>query len=158
MFKSSKGKVITILSISAAVLITAGSILYFNMKKDVVEPLTGIDLKTAEIYSQLYNTSVEKITELKHQTSTWDEVGQALAKEKYNLSQEKRDELYNKGYSMVDMDTADSLSLQTGVDPLLIIEARGKIGSVKKWSEVKKKLNIDEKIKQANDMMKEGNK
>lgn len=149
-----KRKTVIIVCVCLTILIGTGMAIYFSLTKDTVAPLTGIDLKTAEIYSQLYQTSVEKVSELKRRTDSWDQVSEALAKEKYNLPQEKREALYKEGYSMVDMDQADSLALQTGVDPLLIIEARGKIGSTKKWNEVKKELKIDEKIRQANESVK----
>lgn len=105
-------------------------------EEEVYRSFSASDRETADLYAEFYETSVEEVVRLQIKTGDWEQTGKALEKEFFTISENKKYQMSQEGYSIEDLDEAEKLSAQTGRKAMELILAKGKASENKKWSEV----------------------
>lgn len=127
------------------VLLVIGSVIFLLMrdKNTKAVELNSNEQKIANMYSQLYKVSLDKVIDLKAKYDSWKEVNEELMTEKYLISSDQKIKLYDTGYSVTDIEKAEELALKSGKNANDIIAVRGKGEDVLTWSEVIKKMDLN---------------
>ena len=126
------------------------------MKKKIIITGTGItvilvaaaivffiqNMKTEQLSKQ-YNVTEAYVKEKKAELKDWDTVQNSLIREKYAFTEDEANKLYAQGYLAEDMQRAQQMGADTGVDKMKILKERGISPKLKDWDTVIKKLKLD---------------
>jgi len=131
-----------IISSVAGVLVVAvgvGSYIYLSNKW----AREAEDNEMAQMYANRFSVTTDYAKQKKEELGDWDTVGYRLMQEEHMFTPERATELYRKGYLIEDMEKAQQLEVDTGVDREKILECRGHYPGQKPWKEVIKELKLD---------------
>lgn len=134
-----KKKIIILSSAVLAVsLLTIGAVYFLNRP-------TAEDLQAASVMAKTYSMSEKDVLSLKKDIGNWEKTGKKIIENKYTLSTDKKNELYNMGYSINDMEKAQELALRNAKDPMQILQVKGVASpNSKSWDKVIKELDLKE--------------
>ena len=131
-----------IISAVAGVLVVAvgvGSYIYLSNKW----AREAEDNEMAQMYANRFSVTADYAKQKKEELGDWDTVGYRLMQEEHMFTPERATELYRKGYLVEDMEKAQQLEVDTGVDREIILEKRGAYPGQLPWKEVIKELKLD---------------
>lgn len=143
----------------AGILVLALLIVWFGIRqlsfqnekqspRDYVAELGKEDQKLVQIYATLYDKSDQEIAKMKQEKKDWKKVNEALERDFFIISEQKKFDLVQAGYEIEDLYEAEAMSKRTGRKAMELAKAKGKAGE-KKWSEVVK----DEEIKSVEEQL-----
>ena len=131
-----------IISSVAGVLVVAvgvGSYIYLSNKW----AKEAEDNEMAQMYANRFSVTTDYAKQKKEELGDWNTVGYRLMQEEHMFTPERATELYRKGYLIEDMERAQQLEVDTGVDREIILEKRGAYPGQLPWKEVIKELKLD---------------
>lgn len=108
------------------------------------DALGASDREVADIYAELYETTAEEVAAIQVRTGDWEKTWKELEKGFFTISENRKYQMEQEGYSMEDMEEAEKLSARSGIKAAELIEAKGKADNGKSWEEVKKEKGIKE--------------
>ena len=111
-------------------------------KEEIYFSLSTADRETADLYAELYEMSREEVAEIQKETGDWENTAEELEKEFFTIPEYKKLQMEKEGYSLEDLQEAESLSAKTGRKALELAEAKGKVSDNREWSEVVKDSEI----------------
>lgn len=141
------GILIGIISIIFGTIIFYG---YWHREKKAIEQkkeenylsLSASDQETADLYAELYEMSREDVAEIQIKSGDWDETGKELEKAFFTIPENEKYQMEKDGYSLEDLQEAESLSAKTGRKAMELAKAKGKVSDKRQWSEVVKDSEI----------------
>ena len=138
-----KKKRVWIISISIAVVILATVTVLIYMHLSSKWAQEAEDNMQAEALASRFSVSKEYAMEKKEKYGDWDKAGLRLMQEAHMFSPERATELYRQGYLVEDMEKAQQLEVDSGVDREKILKCRGHYPGQKPWKKVIKELKLD---------------
>jgi len=120
------------------VVVVVGGILGYNYLNQYEK-----DKKEAQTLSKQFSVSESYVQQKKASLKAWNKVALQLASEKYSFHTDQATKLVSQGYLTSDIQKAQQLGYDTGVDKMTILKARGSYPNVTPWAKVIKKLKLD---------------
>lgn len=108
------------------------------------ESLSASDREVADVYAELYEMTAEEVAAIQVSTGDWEKTWKELEKGFFTISENRKYQMEQEGYSIEDLEEAEKLSASSGIKAAELIEAKGKADDGKSWEEVKKEKGIEE--------------
>ena len=113
-----------------------------KQKEENYLSLSASDRETADLYAELYEMSRGDVAERQIKTKDWEKTAKELEKAFFTIPENEKYQMEKDGYSLEDLQEAESLSVKTGRKAIELAKAKGKASDNRKWSDIVKDSEI----------------